>query len=137
MRFEDVKRKRTEMMINKELSRNLARTADFINTVNGGTVFPTFNTIKHKDHYKIEVTMPSVDPNDLKVEINNDTLMIFQQMEVREVSVPNVLGMFKLSDDAVLDEITAEYEDHLLTVIIPKDQMSGGFRRDIKIKRPY
>lgn len=125
------------MKINQELSKNLARTADFINTVNGGTVYPTFNTIKQKDHYKIEVTMPSVDPDDLKVEINNDMLMIFQQMEVNHVTIPNVLGMFKLSNDAVLDEISAEYEGDLLTVIIPKNQISGGFRRDIKIHRPF
>jgi len=129
--------KRTAMKISKELTKNLARTADFINTVSGGTVYPTFKTFKEKDHYKIEVAMPSVDPNDLKEEVNNDMLMIFQQMELNLVNVPNVLGMFKLANDAVLDEISAEYEDDLLTVIIPKDQMSGGFRRDIKIQRPY
>ena len=125
------------MKTNNELSKNLARTADFINTVNGGTVYPTFTTVKKRDHYKIQVTMPSVDPNDLKVEINNEMLMIFHQMEVKDVNVPNVIGMFQLSTDAVIDEITAEYEDQLLTVIIPKDQMSGGFRREIKIHRPY
>ncbi|MEM6641524.1 MAG: Hsp20/alpha crystallin family protein [Bacteroidota bacterium] len=124
------------MQTNRELSRNLARAADFINTVNGGTVAPTFHTAKEQSQYRIEVAMPTVDPDDLKVEINNGVLMIFHQMSINEVQIPNVLGIFKLERDAVLDEISAAYEEDLLIVRIPKNQMNGGFRRDIEIERP-
>lgn len=121
------------MRINREIAKNLARTADFINTVNGGSVYPSFNTTKNPDHYRIEVSMPSVDPDDIKVEVSNNNLMIFQQIEINQVNLPNLLGLFKLNHDAVLDEITAEYGDNLLTVIIPKNEMSGGFHRNINI----
>ena len=106
------------MTINKETTKNLARTADFINTVNGGSVYPTFETKKEKDHYRIQINMPSVDPDDLKVEVNNSSLMVFQQMHVNEVSLPNLIGVFKLSGDVVLENISAEYEDNLLTVTL-------------------
>ena len=123
------------MKINPELSKNLARTADFINTVNGGTVYPTFNTAKEEDHYRIEVSMPSVDPEDLKVEINNESLMIFQSIEVNQLPLPNLIGLFKLSRNAVLEEISAEYHDNVLTVIVPLSELSGGFHRSIEIHR--
>ena len=123
------------MKINPELSKNLARTADFINTVNGGTVYPTFNTAKEKDHYRIEVSMPSVDPEDLKVEINNESLMIFQSIEVNQLPLPNLIGLFKLSRNAVLEEISADYHDNVLTVIVPLSELSGGFHRSIEIHR--
>lgn len=125
------------MNINRGIAKNLARTADFINTVNGGSVYPSFNTTKKSDHYRIEVSMPSVNPDNIKVEVTNNSLMIFQQVEINQVNLPNLLGLFKLSHDAVLDEITAEYGDNLLTVIIPKNEMTGGFHRNIKIHRPY
>ena len=123
------------MKINPELSKNLARTADFINTVNGGTVYPTFNTSKEKDHYRIEVSMPSVDPEDLKVEINNESLMIFQSIEVNQLPLPNLIGLFKLSRNAVLEDISAEYHHDVLTVIVPLSEFSGGFHRSIEIHR--
>lgn len=123
------------MKINPELSRNLSRTADFINTVNGGTVYPTFNTSKEKDHYRIEVSMPSVDPEDLKVEINNESLMIFQSIEVNQLPLPNLIGLFKLSRNAVLEDISAEYHHDVLTVIVPLSEFSGGFHRSIEIHR--
>ncbi len=121
------------MKINSEIAKNLARTADFINTVNGGSVYPTFETHKEKDQYKIQINMPSVDPDDLKVEISNSSLMVFQQMHVNGINLPNLIGMFKLSSDVVLEGIYAEYENYLLTVIMPINEMTGGFHRSIEI----
>lgn len=123
------------MKISKGLTKNLAGIADLLNTINGGTVYPTFNTSKESDHLRIEVSMPSVDPGDLKVEVNNDGLMIFQSIMVNQLPIPNLLGFFKLSRNAVLEDISAEYHQDVLTVIIPLSELSGGFHRSIDIHR--
>ena len=123
------------MKINQDITKNLARTADFINTVNGGTVYPTFNTTKDADQIKIEVSMPSVDPEDLRVEVNNESLMIFQSIMINQLPLPNLVGLFKLTRNAVLEDISAEYHEEVLTVIIPLSELSDGFHRSIEIHR--
>ena len=123
------------MKINPDITKNLARTADFINTVNGGTVYPTFNTIREHDHIRIEVSMPSVDPEDLRVEINNESLMICQSIMINQLPLPNLIGLFKLSRNAVLEDISADYHEEVLTILIPLSELSGGFHRSIEIHR--
>lgn len=123
------------MKINKGLTKNLARTADLLNTINGGTVYPTFNTSKESDHLRIEVSMPSVEPDDLKVEVNNDNLMIFQYMMVNNLPLPNLLGLFKLSRNAVVEDISAEYHHDILTVIVPFSELNDGLNRSIEIHK--
>jgi len=123
------------MKMNKDLVKNLARSADFINTVNGGSIYPTFKTSKEEDHYRVVVSVPTVNPEAIKVEVSRNNLMVFQQMEVNEVQLPNLLGLMKISEDVILDEISAEYEDDLLVIILPFSEMSGGFRKEINILR--
>ena len=55
------------------MTKNLAKSADMLNTVNGGTIFPTFDTFKQEDHYRLEVSIPSVDPDNIKVEVNGES----------------------------------------------------------------
>ena len=121
------------MKIDKKLMRTLAQTADIVNTISGGTIFPTFNTTKEEDHYRLEVSVPSVDPDTIKVEVNSGHLLVFQQMSYKNAIIPNLLGMLKLKPDVEQENITAEYEDGLLVVIMPFSETLGGFRRDIDI----
>ncbi len=123
------------MRINQLMTRNLANSADLLNTANGGTIFPTFETYKHDDHYRLEVSIPSVDPDNIKVEVNGENLLIYHKMTMGDVKIPNLLGIEKISADVALDEITAGYEDDLLIIIMPFNEVAGGFRREIDILR--
>lgn len=123
------------MRINESVTRNLARTANVLNNVNGGTVFPTFETTKEDDHYRMEVSAPSIDPDNIKVEVNSGHLVVYQKMPMGDSSVPNMLGIHKISAEVELDNITAGYEDDLLVVIMPFNELTGGFRKEIDILR--
>ena len=124
------------MKTDSAIIKNLARTADIVNTINGGTVFPTFNTTKEEDHYRLEVSAPTVNPENIKVEVSQSDLLVYQNVSFNSISLPNLLGMVKISADVSVDEITAEYDDDLLVVIMPFSEMPGGFDREIKIHRP-
>jgi len=39
------------MRVEKETSKRLAETANVINNINGGSIFPTFYATTEKDHY--------------------------------------------------------------------------------------
>ncbi len=123
------------MKIDERIMKNLAKTADIVNTMSGGVIFPTFNTTKEEDHYRLEVSAPSIDPDDIKVEINGGHLFVYQQMEYKGTRIPNVLGVHKISAEVELNNITAGFEDGLLVVIMPFSELTGGFRKEIDILR--
>ena len=124
-----------DMRVDKNASKRLAETANIINTINGGTIYPTFKTITEKDHYRLEVSVPTIVPDDIKVEVNGSDLMIYQNVHVNAYTLPNMLGLIKISADVELENIHAEYEDDLLVVIMPFSELSGGFQKDIDIYR--
>lgn len=117
------------------MTKNLSKSADMLNTVNGGTIFPTFDTFKQEDHYRLEVSIPSVDPDNIKVEVNGESLLIYQKIEMGDAKFPTLLGVEKISSDVALNGITAGYEDDLLIIIMPFNEVNGGFRKEIDILR--
>jgi hypothetical protein len=122
------------MRLDSNLLKNLANSANIINTINGGTVFPTFRTLKNRDHIRVEVTIPSIDIDSIKVEVNGDHLYLFQLVDFNGRLLPNILGILPLSRNIQLDEITASYEDEKLIVLLPYSELKGGrFRREINI----
>ena len=121
------------MIVDKELIKRLAETANIVNSINGGAVFPTFNKTKEEDHYRLEISIPSVKADDIKIEVNNDDLMVYQNIHINAYSLPNIIGMIQLSSDIERETIYAEYEDDLLIVILPFNEKSGGFQKDIEI----
>ena len=123
------------MRVDEKLTKNLAHSADVLNSVNGGTIFPTIDTTKEEDHYRMEVDVPSVDPETIKVEVNGGLLLIYQQLSHGEKQIPNMLGIHKISAEVELDHITAGYEEDLLVVIMPFNELTGGSRREIDILR--
>lgn len=129
------KAREEDMRVDKEASKRLAETANVINSINGGSVFPTFITSTEKDHYRLEVSVPSVNPDDIKVEVNGSDLMIYQNFHVNSYTLPNLLGMIKIAADVEIENIYAEYEEELLVVIMPFSEMSGGFQKEIDIYR--
>jgi len=123
------------MKIHNQLVKNLANAANVVNTVSGGSVFPTFNTRKLEDHYRVEVSVPSIDPDDIKVEVKNNSLLVMHQLQMEGYTVPNLLGIFNISTDVILEDIYAQYIEEKLIVILPYSEMFGGFNREIEIHR--
>lgn len=123
------------MKPDEKITKGLARTADVMNSINGGTIFPAFETTKENDHYRLEVSTPTIDPEAIKVEVNGGHLIVYQKMEHGDTTIPNVLGVHKISAEVELSNITAGYEDDLLVVLMPFNELTGGFRREIDILR--
>lgn len=123
------------MNLENDVTKTLAESADIVNTINGGTVYPTFETSTEANHYRLEVSVPSVDPDNIKVEVDGSDLLIYQSVVHNEITLPNLLGMIKISADVELDSISAGYEEETLIIIMPFDELTGGFRKEIDILR--
>lgn len=123
------------MNMDNDVTKTLAESADIVNTINGGTVYPTFETSTEADHYRLEVNVPTVDPDSIKVEVTGSDLFIYQSVKHNDLTLPNLLGTLKISADVELDSITAGYEEETLIVIMPFDEETGGFTKEIDILR--
>lgn len=121
------------MDMNVDIVKNLAKSANIMNTLNGGTIFPAFKHTKEEDHYRLEVSVPTVSDEDLKVEVINGDLLIYHSVSINKIPVPNVLGIFKISADVDIQSITAVHENDHLIILMPTSEISGDLDRVITI----
>ena len=121
------------MKVDRKTTKRLALTANVINSINGGSVLPTFKKTTEEDHYRLEVSIPSVEPNDIKVEVDGDDLMVYQNIHINTYTLPNILGILRLSSDVEREGIYAEFEEDTLVVIMPFNEREGGYHKEVEI----
>jgi len=119
----------------KVLIKNLAATAEVVNTINGGMAAPQISVYKGKIEWTINAKVPGVSPENLKLEVKDNELFIFQMIQngFSKMEIPYMLIMINLSNRVEYDAITAEYEDGELFIVLPIDELSDGFFREIEI----
>lgn len=117
------------------LIKNLAATAEVVNTINGGMASPAITIFKGQLEWTINARVPGVSPDNLKLEIKDNELFIFQMIKdvFGDMEIPYMLTMINLSNRIELASITAEFEDGELFIVLPLDEMSDGFYREIEI----
>ena len=123
------------MKVDRQIIKNLAYTGNAISTLNGGTVSPIINSEKSEDHILFEIRIPSIDVENIQVEVNGEHLFVFHNTIIGGVRIPNILGTFKLSGTVMIDEISADYEGDTLTILLPTNGSNDGFRKNIEIVR--
>lgn len=122
----------------KDVHRILA-TANILNTVNGGMVEPHISVRRNKVEYRVDVSLPGIDSNNVRVEIVEKNLIISHHLEFitgeRAMLVPHVIAACPLSLDIDHERIRADYEFGHLKVILPLSDFKSGYRREIDINR--
>ncbi|MCX7985777.1 MAG: Hsp20/alpha crystallin family protein [Bacteroidales bacterium] len=106
---------------------------------------PAVNIAETKDEYRIEVAAPGLDKDDFKVNVENDTLTISANKEVkkeekdetytrREFSYTSFCRSFNLPDTVDGEKIKAEHKNGVLTIYVPKkEEVRKKLSREIKI----
>ncbi len=126
------------MKADKNLVRNLARTADILNTINGGMSQTTIKINALENEWLIKVRIPGVDLDNLRLEVLDNHLYIHQMMEIDNDSTekaPYVVAMIPLVKQINVDAISAIFEDGWTLIKLPFDEMVNGYERQIKITR--
>ncbi|MFD1426057.1 HSP20 family protein [Kroppenstedtia sanguinis] len=99
----------------------------------GGQGFlPALNVEEKADHYEIQVEIPGMEPDDVEIEVQGNTLVIRgerreeRKEENRYHLVESRYGTFQrsftLPNNADMERITADAENGVLHVYVPKDQ---------------
>ncbi|MBV6641611.1 MAG: Hsp20/alpha crystallin family protein [Cyclobacteriaceae bacterium] len=126
------------MKVERNLVRNLARTADILNTINGGMSQTTIKIHSLENEWLIKVKTPGVELENLRLEVLDSHLYIHQMMEIDQNSpekAPYVIAMIPLIKQINVEEISATFEDGWTLIRLPFDEMVNGLDRQIKIVR--
>lgn len=96
---------------------------------------PPANISEKEDHFEILLFVPGLDKEKLELRVKNDELFIiykapqsaFDHDEIvteyveEEFTQPSFRRSFRLNNKAVVEEISASYNDGVLKVILPKN----------------
>lgn len=98
------------------------------------TTLPAVNIKEDKDGFEVEMSAPGFEKSDFKIELNNNVLTISsekkienetkedQQFLLREFSYQSFHRSFTLPEIVESDKITAQYQNGILSIYIPKKE---------------
>ena len=103
--------------------------------VSKGTSLPAANISETDNSYELEVAIPGKNKEDFKITIENNVLFIRSESEDssetkeknytrQEYSYESFERSFRLPENAKEEEINANYEKGVLSIIIPKEEVS-------------
>src|SRR5690625_4129061 len=105
---------------------------------------PKCNIEEKRTHYLVEVEIPGVDPSDIDIEIEGNTMTVkgerkretksedeHNKMHVVEQSYGSFYRSFTLPNNVNADEINAENKNGILFIRLPKNKESEPRRIDI------
>lgn len=118
----------------------------FNNEVSDPTSFrPRTRITEDKDNFYINLEMPGIPKDNVKIEVENNLLSIKGEKKVENKTEDTNLVMneivygefcrtFNLSKDIKVDGIEAEFKDGLLIVSLPKVEEAKPVVKEIKVK---
>lgn len=124
----------------KNWVRRMLKTADVMNTVNGGMVEPHLNFERKSDHYLLKARVPGVDANALGVEMVESNLILHHQLDFEDLNgakmkLPHVIATFPIQGHVDYKNIVAKYEAGVLKVKLPFNELFSGYHKNIEIQR--
>ncbi len=113
-----------------------------MNTLSGGVSFPSVELVREEDHERLDVRVPGVSPDALKVDIEGQRLVISRSIKLQgggEVGIPfqaqNVIHAMPLPQHIDPDRIRAKYDEKGLHVLLPHNRYAQGYRKNVEIER--
>jgi HSP20 family protein len=114
-------------------------------TFNNSNFTPRVRISEDKDNFYLNIEMPGIPKDDVKISLENNTLTISGTKKAQNKSEDTNLVMneiyygefcrsFNISDEIRKDAIDAEFKDGLLTVTMPKVEEAKPMVKEIKVK---
>ena len=122
-----------------DIPQELITSIDMLNTMNGGRSQPIVKLKHFSTHRQINIRVPGIALESLKIEINNNRLMIYYLTRIvsqeREISLPK--GLYNKSIPYFVDmkSIKATQEEDSLVVRLPFNELYNGYHRDIPLSQ--
>ncbi len=119
---------------------------DFFPVRTNGTrqLAPAVNVKENEKNYALELAVPGIDKNSIKIEMNEDVLTISSEAKEehqeendgymrKEFNYASFCRSFYIPDNVNKEKIGASYKDGILTVELPKEEEKGKITKQISI----
>ncbi|MES2795144.1 MAG: Hsp20 family protein [Bacteroidota bacterium] len=122
-----------------EIPKEILATIDFNNTLLGGAVEPQISMETSDEGIEVNLKMPGLAPDDLKVDIVDNRLLLYYLQPVLSNNekfgfMTRSLSTVFLPENIDRESITAIYENKAWKINLPIDQFKKGFNKKIDIK---
>jgi HSP20 family molecular chaperone IbpA len=118
---------------------NLLSSVDVMNTLNGGRTEPRIQLKQHDGFREIRVKIPGIAPEKIEVEVNNNRVSIFYEMNIVSGDKVIVLpySVYNKEQPYFIDvsKIIAEIENDELVVRLPFNRLANGYHRKIRTRK--
>jgi len=119
------------------VSDQIIQSIDVANTLHGGVSEPVINLSHHEDYRQIELSVPGVLEENIHVKINNNQLVIYFERQIESsgnaISIPFIVYNKSIPYFIDSEKIRALFEDRILIVQLPFNELANGYQRDIPI----
>ena len=106
---------------------------------------PKTNISEHEKDFSIEMAMPGIPKDEIKISVENDILTVEKEEKsqkenkgenytVKEFSYSAFKRSFKLPKNIEESNIKSKYEDGILKIIVPKIKQKEKITKTIKIE---
>jgi HSP20 family molecular chaperone IbpA len=119
------------------VSDDLLQSIDIANTLNGGISEPRMKLSQHQEYSQIELKVPGMVEENMHVKINNNQLMVYFEHTVESrgemIYAPHIVYNKPIPYFIDAKKIRAAYNEGILTVQLPYNELANGYQRDIPI----
>jgi hypothetical protein len=118
---------------------DILTSVDVLNTLHGGISEPQI-LLKELEHSReMRVKVPSIDPESIQVEINDNTLFVYYYLNIsavgKELRLPYTIYNKPLPYFIEISGINSGIEDEQLVITLPFNGMARGYHKKIKTSR--
>lgn len=110
------------------------------------SINPSIDIVEDENYFKVEVEMPGVDENDIKVSINDNILNIKACKEIskkddgknyvmREIGYGSYERNLTLPDNVDIENAESTFKKGMLWVSLPKKAVDSSKARELEIKK--
>jgi HSP20 family molecular chaperone IbpA len=121
-------------MKKRNVTKELAITANFMSLVAGGVSMPMVKWNRMEEKYLLEIGVPGVHPKQFSLDVIDNMLMVFQKHRVHSLRIPHLIHKVDIPFDVEVDEIRATYIGDKLSINLPFNALAGGYQRHIDIE---
>jgi HSP20 family molecular chaperone IbpA len=120
------------------VSDEILQSIDITNTLNGGISELRVKLSQHQEYRQIELKVPGMVEENMHVKINNNQLMVYFEHIIESrgemIYAPHIVYNKPIPYFIDAKKIRAMYNEGMLTVQLPYNELANGYHRDIPIE---
>jgi HSP20 family molecular chaperone IbpA len=114
---------------------DLLTSVDVLNTLHGGVSEPQFSVNQLDNSREVRVKVPSIDPEAIQVEINNNSLFVYYVINInsagKNIRLPYTIYNRQLPYFIDIGKINSTVEGSQLVITLPFNALADGYHRKI------